>query len=152
MPGSPGYPALLDAYLAARYRNQRTNRELRVGDRYPDVLPASGCVHAQLSACNPASNSLSERENQRRTRQLADQLNRLELGFDPGINCAADGSWPEQAFWIENIDCRVVDQLASQYGQNACLVVGPDALIRLRLYLAAWHRYTNNDPRLQGLA
>lgn len=151
MPDSPSYPALLEAYLSARYRNQRMNRELRVGDLYADTLPTPGCVHAQLSACNPASGRLSTTENERRTRLLADRLARHGLKADPAINTGPDGEWPEPAFWIEDANLDVIDRLAGEFGQNACLAVGGDALIRLRLYLPAWQPYTVIDQRLRGL-
>lgn len=152
MPASFAYPALLEAYLSARYHNTRSQRELRVGDRYTGVLPEPGCVHAQLSACNPASAKLTATENERRSQNLASQLALRGLEVDPAINTAPDGTWPEQAFWIEGADPMVIDQLAVSFGQNACLMVGTDALIRLRLYLPAWQPYTATDPRLQGPA
>ncbi len=152
MPDSPKYPALLEAYLSACYRNDRIGQDLRIGDRYTGALPTPGRVHAQLSACNPASRRLSTAENERRTRRLAGRLAQCGLKIDAVINTAADGEWPEEAFWIDNTDPRVIDRLAGEFGQNACLVVDADALIRLRLYLPAWQPYTDNDPRLQGLA
>ncbi len=152
MPELPAYPALLDAYLSARYRNQRLTRELRVGDRYTGTKPMPGRIHAQISACNPGSRKLGETGNRQRTRRLAERLTRHGLKIDPAINTGPDGEWPEAAFWVEDADPGLIDGLANEFGQIACLVIETDALIRLRLYLPAWQPYTAIDPRLRGPA
>ncbi len=151
MPELPVYPALLDAYLSAGYHNRRFSRELRIGDLHAGTKPAPGRIHAQISACNPGSRKLSETANELRTRRLADRLTGYGLKADPAINTGPDGEWPEAAFWIEDADSALIDRLAIEFGQIACLVVETDALIRLRLYLPAWQPYAVIDQRLRGL-
>ena len=149
---SAGYPPLLQAYLSACYRNGRNAHGLRVGQRHPGPAPDTGLVHAQISACNPGSLLLRDDENTERNQELARRLAHRRIPAWPALNVSDDGGWPEPGFWIENITLELLDQLALDFQQNACLVVTADAMIQLRLYLPAWQPFTTNDSRLQGPA
>lgn len=147
-----GYPPLLQAYLDARYRNERGSGEWQVGQYHDGPLPRPGSVHAQISACNPGSVPLGDAENRQRTQRLALALAQLHGQTWAAVSASPEGEWQEPGFWVENITTDLLDQLADEFGQIACLVVDADAAIRLRLYLSAWQRFADNDPRLQGLS
>lgn len=145
---------LINAYLNACYRIRRGADEhrLHIGTRCALPPAPAGSVQAVLSACNPGSRLLSDAANRVRRERLHLRLRRLSLSWLPALNCAADGSWPEPACWLPAVTPTLLDRLARTFGQYACVTVGSDRIIRLRLYRPEWQTLAQAQPQLLSAA
>lgn len=87
-----------------------------------------------LTAWNPFSNEASELENEYAQRQLLRQLS-LE-GF-PALNALgidSSGDWPgEESVFVPGLCLDRAKLLGSEFGQNAIVWAGPDAVPQLVL-------------------
>ncbi len=118
-------PALLAAYRATDYEVAELNCVLRVGEACPtldarcqrEVSPTAAFV----TASNPRSVMLSDRENERRNLALRDRLQALGLtAVYGGVGRGRDGKWPpEKSVLILGISRPVADELATEFEQAA---------------------------------
>jgi hypothetical protein len=77
---------------------------------------------AYLTACNPASARLTEKENEARQASLEADVARAGFAFYRGAGEAKDGSWPpEPSVLVPGLPRDEALRLARQYGQNALL-------------------------------
>lgn len=74
---------------------------------------------AFITAWNPLPDILSIEENQSRNKKLQQDLDILELKYNPAIGISVDGNWSEESFFIENCGLNKANELAAKYGQLA---------------------------------
>jgi hypothetical protein len=130
---------LILAYEATDFRVLEPQEfTLRVGQRsaelqslYDDLgVTCAGC----LTAWNPFSKEASECENQNAQRQL---LRKLSLEGFPALNALGidpSGDWPgEESVFVPGISLDRAKVLGSEFGQNAIVWAGPDAVPQLVL-------------------
>jgi hypothetical protein len=111
---------------------------LRVGQRSAELhalyVELGVKCAGYLTAWNPFSKEASELENENAQRQLLRQLS-LEgfpalnaLGIDPS------GDWPgEESVFVPGLSLDRAKSLGSEFGQNAIVWAGPDAVPQLVL-------------------
>jgi len=89
---------------------------------------------AFVSACNPYSRIVSDKENTERQRELALELTHLGLTFFAGIGRHPDGGWPaEHSFLVLELPLATAKALGEKHEQNAIVWCGPDAVPELVL-------------------
>ncbi|SIO03955.1 DUF3293 domain-containing protein [Salinivibrio sp. ES.052] len=88
--------------------------------------PSTGAF-AILTAFNPRSQPLSEKENQLRNARLAEEMERLGTRYWPMNGGAPDGSWFEPGFAVALEQSDAV-ALAKKWEQNAIYWVEADTL------------------------
>ena len=87
---------------------------------------------AYVTAFNPGSQPLANEENLQRQRQLEDLLRRDGLVFFSGAGVGDDKQWPPEAsVLILGISQSRAIELAREFGQNAILAGGADAVPEL---------------------
>lgn len=123
----------LDAYVAAVY-------EVEIDGRW---IAASALPHADaatpaalISACNPYSQVLPERENAQRHLRLQREIEAGAYHWWPARGRSIDASWVEPGFLVQAPLARI-DIWARDYGQHA-VWLAPEAAraARLRVYTA----------------
>lgn len=139
-------PDLIAAYRATRY--QITTEAgfgggvvvLRI-DAYSEPLSrlftASGhrCA-AFITACNPFSMPQSHADNLSACAHLRDRLERLTQAGSilEGKGCDPSDAWPaEKSYFVLGLDLETSRALGREFGQNAIVWTGPDAIPRLIL-------------------
>lgn len=142
-PGAGADARLAAAYRAARYRVDAPGGELvlRVGRRsrrLDALLAALGARRfAWLTAVNPGSRRLSERDNARRLAHLDAEIARRGWRALPGASRDPQGHWPDEpSRLLLDVDAETARALARQLGQNALLVGSCGEPVRL-LWVAA---------------
>jgi hypothetical protein len=100
-----------------------------------DVLARFGVKRwAFITAWNPGSQRLSDRENARRQMELAAALDRGGYPCLPGEGTGQDGTWPAEAsLFVMGISRREARRVGRMFGQLAILVGergGPARLVR----------------------
>ena len=142
--------ALLRAYLDAVYRIGDDDDAIRfaIGDSFPD-RPVENKVHALLTACNPGSMRLPDAINDARMHLLERRVEASGIAWRPGMSESIDGLWREPSLWLTDISLSVLDALATEFEQNACVVVDGSGLIALRVYRDDWRSLMPTDRRLQ---
>ncbi|MCL2657600.1 MAG: DUF3293 domain-containing protein [Betaproteobacteria bacterium] len=130
-------PRLEAAYRATEYHVRLPQRlVLRIDQPEARLFPllAQTPLHcaAYLTACNPASQRLSESENAERMHALASQLKQKGYDFLHGMARDPHGEWPDEAsFLVLGIPPTDACELAQDYAQNALLLIAADACPRL---------------------
>lgn len=92
---------------------------------------------AILTAFNPRSQSLSEKENQSRNAQLESAMTQQGIRYWPMNGGAPDGSWYEPGFAVA-LDKHEAMLLAQQWQQNAIYWVENDSLWLLPVLMDAF--------------
>lgn len=126
---APGADAALEiAFRKARYGvecpgGQITRHIDRIDPAADAALATAGCRArwAILTPCNPGAVALDGAGNEARLAALREQLDAAGLRYLPSVNHAVDGGWPEPGFCILDAEPALIDQLARQYGQLACV-------------------------------
>lgn len=124
---------LLAAYVSAVY-------EVEVQGRWIDAatlpLPGSADPAALISAWNPYSQILPERENAERHRQLQDAVIASGCRWWPARGGSADGAWTEPGFLVQATLAQI-DGWAQAFGQHAVwMAPSSTAPASLRIYSA----------------
>ncbi|MCB9356309.1 MAG: DUF3293 domain-containing protein [Lewinellaceae bacterium] len=123
---------LLTAYIRTEYRGEN-DAVLHIGCALPPMLLrrlSNNRIRtlAVLTAWNPASVLLPEKENRLRTRALKEDLSLVCTTFWRGFNVDPGGRWPaEESFWAFGIDAARAVALGRRYGQNALVWWEPGA-------------------------
>lgn len=128
---------MLAAYRRAEYR-VGAQWSLRIGQHCPALAAwqqrqaVDGSTF--ISAVNPRSRRLSERENRRRHRRLKAWLDEAGLRYLEGAGVDPDGDWPpEPGFLVAGLDRDSAIALGRQFDQNAVVWSGADAVPQLVL-------------------
>lgn len=131
---------LIASYCAADYRAESGAAaiSLRI-DQYSEalaqLLAASGRQCAVfITACNPGSQPQSLAANQAAHARLRDELSRHTGQIIQGTSSDPSGIWPpEQSLLALGVDLATAKMLGRQFGQNAVVWAGADAIPRLIL-------------------
>ncbi len=131
---------LIARYRAADYRAGSGSAAvmLRI-DQYSDplsrLLAASGQQCAVfITACNPSSQPCSLEMNRAADARLRDELRRHASQIIEGAGSDPSGAWPpEQSLLALGVDLDKSKALGRQFGQNAVVWAGADAIPRLIL-------------------
>lgn len=107
-----------------RVRIDGGEHDIRVSQALPTAVAAvlSGQSTTKsgafLTANNPGSRRLSQAENDRRNRQLAERLKRRQVEFHEGEGIDGEGKWPaEKSCLIAGIGRDEALRLAAEFGQ-----------------------------------
>jgi hypothetical protein len=129
---------LLTAYRDATYEICADGQliPLTIGGPLPPECrqPASGCVHALLTACNPGSIRLADKDNARRMQRLRNRLSSLAIQWSPALGRSPNGTWLEQSCWLTDVDVERVDALAAEFEQNASVLADDHGHVVLRVH------------------
>jgi hypothetical protein len=91
---------------------------------------------AFITACNPLSVRQSHADNLAACARLRDRLERLAQAGPilAGKGCDPSGAWPvEESYCVLGLDLETSQALGREFGQNAIVWTGPDAIPRLIL-------------------
>ena len=87
-----------------------------------------------VTACNPFSVPLDNLANAERQRMLAHELERRGLRFVDGVGEHPSNDWPgEPSFLVFGVSLEDARALGVEFGQNAVVWAGSDAVPRLVL-------------------
>ena len=81
------------------------------------TLPFETPIHV-ITACNPLSKKLSDKENQQRNQLLLDQLRTLNLKIKPVIGCSPGKNWQEPSFAVFGLSRREACKIANEFNQR----------------------------------
>ncbi len=88
---------------------------------------------AFITAWNPGSKPLADKENARRQAMLEEAVRNLKLDFDHGAGVSDDSLWtPEESLCVYGIEESVAIDLATRFEQNAIVVGTPGGKPTLR--------------------
>lgn len=121
----------MDAALRRAYLN--TDYEIEIGERVLVIKIGNGheeldaylMAHevdywAFLTAANPASQLLSNAENQKRNEELEQQLKKIAAETLPGFGRDPKGKWPgEPSFLVLGMRVDLAVELGKRFGQLA---------------------------------
>jgi hypothetical protein len=101
-------------------------------DRLAELLRAHGAAGCGfITAWNPHSQRVGRDANDCAQARLAQTLRDRRCAVLPGQGAAADGSWAEPMCVALGIDADTLAQLGRQFGQNAVVFCGRDAVPEL---------------------
>jgi hypothetical protein len=131
---------LISAFLATDYRVRSDTGPfvLRIGQRsneLSDLFERTGLKSAAfITAENPFSVSVSDKDNHASHSRLCEDLARLSLQFFEGEGQGDDETWPaEKSVLILGIERDDAGSLGTKYGQNAIVWIGAEAVPELIL-------------------
>lgn len=132
--------ALIASYHAADYRagSGAAAISLRIdqhSEALAQLLAGSGRQCAVfITACNPGSQPHSPAANQAAQARLREELNRHAEQVIEGSSSDPSGAWPaEPSLLALGVELDVAQALGRQFGQNALVWAGADAIPRLIL-------------------
>lgn len=129
----------LQAYRETHYRVQgERGFVLRVGQHSPplaQLYSAEGVnCSAFITACNPASQRLSDAANASRQVQLEAELAARGLHWLPAVGEHPSNQWPgERSVLVLGLPLEQARRLGRQFGQNALVWADADAVPELVL-------------------
>ncbi len=131
---------LIASYRAADYRAGPDSAAITLRiDQYSEslaqLLAASGRQCAVfITACNPGSQPQSLAANRAADARLREELNRHTDQIIEGTGSDPSGTWPpEPSLLALGVDLTTAQVLGRQFGQNAVVWAGADAIPRLML-------------------
>lgn len=132
--------ALIASYRAADYRagSGAAALNLRIdqhSEALAQLLAASGRQCAVfITACNPGSQLQSLAANQAVQARLREELSCHTSQIIEGTSSDPSGAWPaESSLLALGVELDVAEALGRQFGQNALVWAGADAIPRLML-------------------
>jgi len=138
-PSSPIDPATLQAYRETAYRVLAPPPfALRIGQPSAELLARHRrrgvACSAFITACNPHSWPVSEEANAQRQAELAQELTRRGLAFEPGIGQHPSNDWPGEPSWlVHGLALEAARRLGGRWEQNAVVWSGADGMPQLIL-------------------
>ncbi|MCX9157324.1 DUF3293 domain-containing protein [Niveibacterium sp. 24ML] len=131
--------ALIAAYRATRYIVQ-TEAPLTLRINQPEtalaaLLGSHAVAEAAIvSAANPGSQPLPDRENAARHRALQAAVAQLRLAALPTRHVADAGDWPDESgLLVLGANLEAASALGRRFGQNAIVSIAADNTPRLHL-------------------
>jgi len=92
---------------------------------------AAGCL---ITACNPFSQPLADADNQARQARLEQALQQAGWHWVRAVGKHPGNAWPpEVGCFVEGMDEKAARKWGRDYGQNAVVWCGADAIARLLL-------------------
>ena len=129
----------VQAFMETEYRvHGHAQLTLRVGafcSELAELHKASNVESsAFITACNPFSQPLDDSANTGRQASLAGELVERNFIFIDGIGQHPSNQWPgEPSFLVLGMSLETAKTLGANFGQNAILWSGPDAIPQLVL-------------------
>ena len=112
-------PALISAYWTTDYATRIDGVEVVVRVPEPTPEPLAADSWAIITACNPRSVPLPERDNRRRQALLAELVALHDYRALPAAGQSADGSWSEPGLLVLGIPYALARAFGSCFGQHA---------------------------------
>lgn len=143
---TPGQ-SLLTHYLDSVYevfapdqeqvKSRRVIFSFQVGEFVPvssqeDLLLGTLADAFLITACNPGSRVFTAAENEKRQRQLSQQIEDRGWLALPAVGRSPDGSWVEPSFLVLGATELAVRLLMREWGQNAWLWIDPAGQVHLQ--------------------
>ena len=131
--------ATLAAYRETEYRVFGASpMVLRVGVRSPQLAQQHAAhgtsCSAFITACNPRGLQRGADENETAQRELARVLSKQGRAVIEGEGVHPTNGWPREAsYWVPGLEREAAQQLGRQFGQNAIIWAGSDAVPELLL-------------------
>ena len=132
-------PDLISAYKVTNFHVKAkpafTLNVGKVSEELKELLKQNRVESAAfITAWNPYSKSLSDKENQSRNEQLKNELNIRSLKFIDGFGQDPLGQWDgEDSFLVLGIELEASKKLGIQFEQNAIVWSDKDAIPQLIL-------------------
>ena len=129
----------IQAYLETHYRiHGDTPTTLMVGEANSTLAAlheeARVECSAFITACNPFSQAYDDASNATRQDALARELRQRSLTVIDGVGQHPSNNWPgEASFLALGLSLKAAKTLGAQYGQNAIIWSGADAVPQLIL-------------------
>ena len=131
---------LIARYRAADYRAGSGSAAIMLRiDQYSESLSQLLATSGQqcavvITACNPRSRPQSPAANRAADAHLREELRRHTDQVIEGTGSDPSGAWlPEQSLLALGVDLATAQTLGEQFGQNAIVWAGADAIPRLIL-------------------
>jgi hypothetical protein len=124
--------ALLAAYAATRWTVHLPSGRLTLGLAAPAPPPLR--PSAVVTACNPASRSVSDQENERADRVLRERIDadRIRWHRTEAQPSGHDAErWREPGYVLLAVDREAAVRLGEDFGQNAIVWIGADGRVSL---------------------
>lgn len=132
-------PELVEAYQNAEYIIYSNKSIVVLVDQYncalEQLLQEQKTQRAAfITAFNPFSETLDNKQNQQRNERLIGDVEQLGLDFLKGIGRDKSGNWQgEESLLIFDVTFNQAQMLGNRYGQNAILFIEEDAIPKLVL-------------------
>jgi hypothetical protein len=120
--------ALSQVYRAAVY--EAGGVAFTLSEKPAGLVPFGGRSFAVVTAHNPGSRPLSERENARRHRRLERLLRARGHDLAASVNRSPDGGWREEGFVVYGIALEEALDIGRRFGQKA-IVYGEGGRVAL---------------------
>ena len=127
-------PELIRAYQSAEYHVRSAKPfVLELGKRSEGIVDLNRRLQVDcvtfLTAHNPYSEVLSDKENAKRNRQLKKELDKLDLTIVKGYGQDAKMTWKkEDSFVVFGLELDAAKEFGVKYQQNAIVWCGADAI------------------------
>lgn len=119
-------PELLEAYKATTYYVQLPEAKLalRIGELTPELndimIQHEVGSWVFITACNPLSERLPAKQNNKRLDTLAKELEERQLEFFEGEGIGDSGAWPcERSYFVLGMNLEEAILLGRAHGQHA---------------------------------
>lgn len=132
-------PELIRAYQSAEYHVRSAKPfVLELGKRSEGIVDLARRLQVDcvtfITAHNPYSEVLSDKENVKRNRQLKKELDKLDLTIVKGYGQDAKMTWKkEDSFVVFGLELDTAKEFGVKYQQNAIVWCGADAIPELVL-------------------
>ena len=132
-------PPLLESYKSANYHvDGSPSFVLKIGMHSPELESIYKTSHkhtaAFITAFNPYSQELSNKENRDRNHKLEELIQSLDFDYIHGEGKCGDGDWDgEMSFLIFGINENQASEIGKEFEQNAIVWCDKDAIPQLVL-------------------
>ena len=129
--------SLIASYQSANYHVHTPQPfTLNIGVPSPQLKALYLKMHIKsagfITAYNPHSQALPDKENVLRNAKLIEEIQQRSLKFINGVGQCPESDWPEeQSILVLGISLEAAKALGKEYGQNAIVWCDADALPQL---------------------
>ena len=130
---------LLESYESADYHvDASPSFILKIGRFSPELeilyKTSRKETAAFITAYNPQSQALSNKENKERNKRLEELIQSLHFDYIYGEGRCGDGDWTgEESFLILGINQKQASEIGTEFDQNAIVWCDKDAIPQLAL-------------------
>ena len=130
---------LLESYESADYHvDAAPSFILKIGRFSPELKILYKTSHKEtaafITAYNPQSQALSNKENKERNKRLEELIQSLHFDYIHGEGRCGDGDWAgEESFLIFGINQKQASEIGTEFDQNAIVWCDKDAIPQLAL-------------------
>lgn len=128
--------SLISAYLRTTYHVDQLDIQIHIGSANADLQKLLGKFNknswAFITAWNPKSILLPQKENDARHEKLVEMIEKSGLPYFTGYGVGADDAWPaEKSLLILGLDREPAVKIGHYFKQNAIVVGTLDTLPEL---------------------